>query len=237
VDATQAALARLKRVLLGLAAELPGTLVVQHVDRALYIIRAQQSIASQEFMAASVSLLAASEAAVNGRPAALVPDVLKDIESAKAAVDKGNAEEAVKTLQTVIEKATTHPAAGVVNKALASVRGGEEALFRQAWPVVVAELTELDNRLAELSKSVAPPTTPTTTGAETKKGATAAPPAGEAATPAPATPAPASSAQEQPTPATPPSGAREATPQTVAPPPAAEAPPAAPPASSGRQRR
>jgi nitroreductase len=201
-------------------------------------------------MAASLALLAASDAAISGRPAALVPDVLKDLEAGKTAVDKGNAEEAIKSLQAATDKAVAHPAAGLLNRAMAAARGAEEALYRQAWPVVVAELTEIDDRLAELSKSVAPPSTTTETtkpAAEAAPGGQAAPSTGEAGQGAapPATPAPEAGAQTPPA-ATPAAGgeaapARGQTERTKSAPPARaprasqpqqQAPPAQPPAGS-----
>ncbi|MEI6499475.1 MAG: hypothetical protein WCP21_00450, partial [Armatimonadota bacterium] len=92
------ALRPLKRALTAMAAELPGTLIAQHIDRATYLIRNQQAIGSRELTTASPELSAASDASVNGRPAAVVPDVLGDIKSAKAAVGKGDAAAALQAL-------------------------------------------------------------------------------------------------------------------------------------------
>lgn len=202
-ESMTAALRPLRRVVSGLAADLPGSQIAQHLDRASYLLRNQQAIGSKEFAGASLELLAASDAAVNGRPAATVPDVLKDIEGAKAAADKASPAEALQSVQAALNAIAAHPLAGLLNRAQASVRGAQDALDRQAWPVVAAELSELDGLLTELSKTVAPQATP----AATEKPASAAPaeqtPAATGA--APAVPAPVATSalpQAAPTPAT-----------------------------------
>lgn len=188
--ATTAGLQRLRRVLQALAAELPGSVIAQHADRAIHQIQSQQAVGSTEFVGASQSILAASAAAVKGRPAELVPDVLKDLESAKASVDRGGAAEALQTLEAVVQRATAHPTALAIAKAQAAARGADEAVYRQAWPVVVAELTEINNLLTEISKTVSPAAATATQPATTTgtAGTAPAPSAGQpAATTPPAT--------------------------------------------------
>lgn len=159
-ESLAAALRPLKRVLTAMAAELPGTLIAQHVDRASYLIRNQQAIGSRELTVASPELSAASDASINGRPAAVVPDVLNDIKSAKAAVGKGDAAGALQALQSALAGIGKDTLAGTMARALASIRGAEDTLGRFAWPVVSAELGELDSILTELSKTIAPQTLP-----------------------------------------------------------------------------
>lgn len=228
-ESMTAALRPLKRVLSAMAAELPGTLIAQHIDRAVYLIRNQQAVGSRELTAASPELSAASEASSNGRPAAAAVDVLNDLKSAKAAVGRGDAAEALKALQSALADLGKDAMVGTMVRALASIRGAEEALGRFAWPVVSAELGELDNLLSELSKTVAPPAAPvakpTTTGAAPATGtATSAVP--EAATSAaPGAVAPAV-----------PSAAPAATPPATQPAAPTTAPPAMPPAAPAAQR-
>jgi hypothetical protein len=190
VESMTPALAVLRRVTADLAGDLPGTQIAQHLDRAVYLIRNQQAAGSKEYAAASLELLAASEAAVNGRPAAAVPEVLKDIQAAKAAADRGAPGEALQSAQTALTAIASHPLASLLNQVQAAVRGAQDALDRQAWPVVTAELAELDNRLTELSKIVAPQAA----AEESKATEKAAPEA-----PATAAPAPAAAAPTQPT--------------------------------------
>lgn len=160
------ALAPLKRVLAAMAAETPGRLIAQHLDRAAYIIRNQQAVGSRELTAASTELSAASEASVNSRPAGVVPDVLGDLKSAKAAVGKGDAAAALQALQSALESIGTDAVAGTLDDALASARAAESAAARKAWSVAAAELAWLDALLGELSKTLSPQTA---TAATTEK--------------------------------------------------------------------
>jgi hypothetical protein len=224
-EAMGTALGRLKRVLAALAAELPAAVIIQHADRAQYYVQTQQAVGSREFVNASLALLSASDAALKGRPASLVPEVLKDIEAAKSAADKGSAEDALRALGDVITKASGHPSLAQVRRMAAAVRGAEEALFRQAWPVIGAELTELEERLDELSKGLMPAAeavTATTTAPASANGQPAATtPAPTTATPAaPATPTTpvAPAAPAAPAPATSATPAAPAAPAPVAPP-------------------
>lgn len=153
---TEAALSRMERATQAISAELPAAVIAQHVDRALTYMRQQEAAASTDFVVASLSLLAASEAAVNGRPPDLVPDVLNELDAAKASLDSGNAAEARKNLATVLEKTTGHPSVVAMTRTRLALAGAREALMRQAWRVVDAELTEVEGRLKEVMASVTP---------------------------------------------------------------------------------
>lgn len=205
-----AALRPLRRVINAMAAELPAVLIAQRVDRAIYLIHSQQANGSKELTAAAPELLAASDLAVNGRPAAIVPDVLKEIEAARTAVGKGSAADALQTLQSVLDRLEADSMIGVLERAQAAVTGAQQAQARTAWPVVAAELEELDNILSGLSKTIAPESTEKTGAKPPAAAATSAVP-GAATSALPATSA-------VPTPA-----ATEAAPAT-APAPAATAP-------------
>ncbi|MHB8994967.1 MAG: hypothetical protein ACYC63_06945 [Armatimonadota bacterium] len=252
-DAKQAAEARstesmgpalriLQRVTSNLASDLPAARIAQHLDRAVYLIRNQQAIGSKEYAGASLELLAASEAAVNGRPAVAVPDVLKDIQAAKAAADRGIPAEALQSAQAALTAIASHPLGSLLNRAQAAVRGAQAALDRQAWPVVTAELAELDGVLSELSKIVEPQTAADEAKAAAQKAApadaSAAAPVAPAVAPAvpPSTPpaqpaAPANGAQA-------PAGAPAAAPVAPAPAPAQQgAAPAPQPAAPAAPQR
>lgn len=176
--ATTSALRRLKRVLQSLDADLPGRAIVRHVDRAVYQIRSQQAIGSREFPSATQELLMATDAGVNGRPAELVPDALKEIETARGATSRGDGAAALQTLEAILQKPI--PGGSTMDKAQAAVRGAEEALYREAWPVVAAELAEIGNLLKSFAQTVAPEQA-APAAAETARpdagGATATPPA------------------------------------------------------------
>lgn len=212
---TEAALSRMERAALVVSAELPAAVVGQHVDRALTHIRQQEAAGSTDFVAASLSLLAASEAAVNGRPAELVPDVLNELDAAKASLDTGNTAEARKNLATVLEKVTGHPSVVTMSRTRLALAGAREALLRQAWPVVEAELEEVEGRLEGILGSAAQETKPAATTDEQP-----APKAAEGAAAAPATPGPSKAPASE----TAPRSAPAETGATAAPSPAPTAP-------------
>lgn len=222
------ALGRLDRVVLALSAEIPAAVIGQHVDRALYVMDQQEAQASREFMVASLSLLAASEAAVNGRPPALVPDVLKDLEAAKSSLDAGNAPEARKALAVVVQAVTTHPSVLVLSRARLAIAGAREALARQAWPVVEAELKELEGRLKEVGSDILPP--PAKPAADLKQPAATTPETPAAIKPA-AEPSAAPAATPAATPSAPAASSTAAPSATPSAPPAATPAPATPPAT------
>lgn len=220
--ALNTAIKPLRRVVNAMAGELPANLIAQRIDRAIYLIRNQQAMGSKELTPAAPELLAASDAAVNGRPAALVPDVLRDIETARTTVGRGGAAEALQTLQGVLDRLENDSMIQVLARAQDAVQGAMNAQARTAWPVVTAELAELDNILTDLSKTVAPQTV------EKSPEKPAAQPAAEQV-PQPA----ATSALPNATPS-----AAPATPATTQPAPAATAPaPATQPALPATQQR
>ncbi|MEN6401234.1 MAG: hypothetical protein ABFD94_04765 [Armatimonadia bacterium] len=199
--ATKSALDQLKRVLQSLDADLPGRAIVRNVDRAVYQIRTQQSIGSKEFPGATQELLMASDAGVSGRPAELVPDVLKEIETARASTARGDGASALQTLNAVLQKPI--PGGATLDNAQAAARGAEDSLQRLAWPVVAAELTEIGNLLKSFALVVAPekaaPAATEETPAATSS--TTTPPAATPTQPVTPTQQPAATTQPMPQPA------------------------------------
>jgi hypothetical protein len=214
-EVAAAALKRLKRALESLAFELPGAIIARGADRALYDVQSQRAIGSKDFVDATLEIESAIGARATSGPAALVPDVLNDLEAAKKAVVAGNADDAIRLLGAIIERAMDLPAAAALSNALAAVRGAEEALQRQAWPVVAAELEEIDIQLAQVGKVVRPAVT-TETQPETQTQPSAQP---------------SPSTQPSPTPTPSPSPAVTQPPATSAPS-ATTQPPATPPPAS-----
>jgi len=225
-QAAAVALARLRRALQRLAAELPASLIVQHADRAMYLIKAATGVGSKDFSDASLEIVAAYDAANHGRPAELVPAVTNDLEGALKALKKGDADGTLKTLNDVIGKALDSAALKVLAQAQTEAQGAENALNRGAWTVVAAELAELEGLLSQIvtapaaaQKAEAKPTTPAT------------PPANQGATPPAQGAAPAGQEAPATTPQAP--AAQPGQPATGAPAPAAAATktPAGPPAA------
>jgi len=203
-EACQVAVQRLRRVLQSLAAELPAALIAQYADRALYEVKAQQAIGSKQFVNASLELAAASNIKSNGRPQELVPAVEADLDNARKALEKNDGNAAIQALEGMLKRALDHGSLHTVVNAQAAARGAEEALARQAWPVVSAELAELDTQLGQIvATPSATSTTPTTTPSTSE--ATGA--AGGPASPTPPTTTPAAGATTPPAAAAPPAAA------------------------------
>ncbi len=186
-DDSAVALQRLERMLEGVMAELPATEMELNLERALYALK--QETGADAITHASGALLAAVNVSVKATLPTLVPPVVKDIETAKAQVDKGDTQGAMKAIADLIGKVSEQSSVRSVSWALAGVRGAEEALQRRAWPVIVAELQQVDGLFAELVKASQPaPAAAEATSQE--QGAAATPPAAEGAGEATSTSAP-----------------------------------------------
>ena len=197
-------LARLRRVLQGIAAELPAAQIAQHADRAMYSIKATMAVASKDFSEGTLELAAAYDAANHGRPAELVPAVTSDLEGALKTLKKGDPEAALKALNDVIGKTLENAALKVLAQAQVEALGAETALNREAWTVVAAELSQLESLLSQIVVAQPTPakteTTAPATGTTAPATGTAAPAEGAAPAtqPAPtATTAPAPAAMGQ----------------------------------------
>jgi len=213
-EATLGVLKRMNRMGRGLLAELPGQRIALRVERALMELKGDEPNGA----AASEAILSALDASLNAREAALVPDVVKDLEAAKAAVTT-DAKAATETLLAVLGKCGSDDAAAWAYYLVEGLDGAFQAVQRRAWPVAAAELEQVEELLSKLDRAVsgaqqepeagaaeASGGTPPTTGAQ-PEGAPTTAPAGQA----PGQPAAgAAGAQPQgavPPGATPPAGA------------------------------
>jgi len=165
-ESAAAGLARLDHIVLSMQAEVPAAVISQQVERAVAAITVAHRPAD-----ASAALLVAYDEGVReakaNATAHLVPEVLKDIERAKTYTDAGRSQEALAVLNLVLEKASQEPTAQMLEKVREGIAGAKDALGRQAWPVVQAELLELDRMLAEVASRVQPePVAPPTVEAE-----------------------------------------------------------------------
>jgi len=192
-----AAVAQLRRVLQGIAAELPASLIVQHADRALYLIKATVAVGSTQFADASLELVASYDAANHGRPAELVPAVTGELENAIKTLKRGDTDATIKALNDVVTKALDNAALKALAQAQVEAQSAEAALGRGAWPVVGAELAQLESLLSQIVLAPSPTekteAAPTTTGGTDPAAGTTPPPAtgaapeGQPATQPPAT--------------------------------------------------
>jgi len=189
---TAAVLQRLERVLNAIMAELPAAEMQLDLERALYALK--QETGADAITHASGALLLAVNVGTKATLPTLVPTVVKDIESAKAKVDKKDTQGAQKAIGDLVGKVSVHTSIKCVSNALAGVRGAQEALSRQAWPVVLAELQQVDTLFGELvqvsqpaAAAVNPPAeqpAAPTTGTEAAPSAAPSTTEGAAATPA-----------------------------------------------------
>ncbi len=193
VAQTGAALERLVPALISLRATLPAARVAAAVERAAAALNSYQvedavKIASRDLMQAKDICISA--------PATLSPNVLKDLESAKAQVDKQDVTGANATLLAILKTLASDESVRSAAQALAAGRGAQEALGQEAWVVVLAQLDYLDGLLAGLAQKVEGARTAiageqpaaTAGAASPPQAPAAAPPTTEAQTPAPSTP-------------------------------------------------
>ncbi len=157
---TTAALARLGPALASLRSQIPAAVITQHLERARVAI--SSASAEEAVNLASAYLLGAVETAMRA-PARLVPDVMKDIERAKAQVDKKNLAKGATQILAILERLTNHESIGLVERTIGAARGTQDALAREAWSVVAAELDQLDSLLAQLQRQIEGEVTPVAT--------------------------------------------------------------------------
>lgn len=185
-EAALGLLKRMNRAARGLLAELPGQRIALRVERALMELKGDEP----DGAAASEAILSALDAALNAREAALVPDVVKDLEAAKRAVTS-DAKAATEMLLVVLGKCGSDDAAAWAYYLVEGLDGAFQAVQRKAWPVAAAELEQVEELLGKLDRAVsgaqqepeaggtqAPGETPTT-GSQ-PEGAPATAPAGRA---------------------------------------------------------
>jgi len=155
-EKTTAALGRLAATLRTLRTEIPAAVIAQHLERALIAI--SNLPARQAVSAASSSLLAAIDTAMQA-PAPLVPEVVDSIESAKGKVDGEQLQKAAEQVLEILADLWDDATVELLDTASGSVRGAQDALRREAWPVLVAELDQLEAILDELQEKIGEETT------------------------------------------------------------------------------
>jgi len=155
-EKTTAALGRLVATLRALRAEIPAAVIAQHLERALIAI--SNLPAQQAVSAASSSLLAAIDTAMQA-PAPLVPEVVDSIERAKGKVDDEQLQPAAEQVLEILAELRDDATVKLLDTASGSVRGAQDALQRAAWPVLIAELDQLEAMLSQLQEKIGEETT------------------------------------------------------------------------------
>ena len=155
-EKTAAALGRLVATVRTLRAEIPAAVIAQHLERALIAI--SNLPAQQAVSAASSSLLAAIDTAMQA-PAPLVPEVVDSIERAKGKVDDEQLQKAAEQVLEILADLQEGTTVELLDTASGSVRGAQDALQRAAWPVLIAELDQLEAMLSHLQEKIGEETT------------------------------------------------------------------------------
>jgi len=155
-EKTTAALGRLGPTLTALRAEVPAAVMAQHLERALAAISSLP--ASEAVSAASSSLLAVIDTAMQA-PTSLVPEVVDAVERAKGKVDDEQLQQAAEEILGVLAELQDDATGKLLDSASESVRGAQDALRREAWPVLIAELDQLEAMLSQLQEKIGEETT------------------------------------------------------------------------------
>lgn len=168
---------RLIPALVSLRANLPAARMAQSLERALQVMESYQPQEAQN--AASRNLLLATDIAMKA-PATLVPTVLRDLESAKAQVDRGELAAAKSALLDILKRVAAEESLSTLDHLLAAARLTQSALDLGAIPVVQAQLDYMDQLLTGLQQKVDGALTPLTPAPATGEAA-ATPATGTAA--------------------------------------------------------
>lgn len=145
-----ALITRMTRVSRCLLAELPGQQVAVRVERALSALSGDTPDAAM----ASQAILAAINVCVGSKDAALVPNVVKDLEAAKGALSS-DISAARDRLFSVLEQCANDNAARWAYYMVKGLESAFEAVQREAWPVASAELEQVGELISKLRAAAA----------------------------------------------------------------------------------
>ncbi len=92
-------------------------------------------------------------------PASLVPKVVDRIEQAKAKVDDEQLQQAAEQIVEILADLRDDATVQLLDSASESVRGAQDARRREAWPVLMAELDQLEAILSQVQEKIGEETT------------------------------------------------------------------------------
>jgi hypothetical protein len=197
-EEAERSVARLVRALAALVASAPASRIQQHLERA------EVRLTAGDMAGATDDVLAAAGEAFDPTAPALVPDVLEKLEEAAGALAEGNANEAADLLAEVMAKVETDPTAEDLATAHLTAIEAANSLDRKAWPVLMAQATQISNLLRAVEKRATPEPRAEAEAAEAE-----VPQTEEKSAPAPAGP-PSETRTPEPAPETPSEGAASA---------------------------
>jgi hypothetical protein len=154
-------LRRLQSTIISMMAETPAGMMVRQLERARLALALEQPSA-EDLSQASKALMGALNSGLDIEPPELVPPVLTRLEAAKKKLDEGDAGAARQLIIEAQEQASGHQLHLILRKALAAVKGAEEALNRDAPQVVKAEVAELAAMLDKVTSIAVVKTVDTT---------------------------------------------------------------------------
>lgn len=145
-------LSRLRGLARALYSDLPATQIITHTERALLNLQ----LTEPNLDNAAAELTAAYNVASDPKLPKLRPSGVDALlqTNAKAQVTAGRAEAAIQVLGSVLDKCADHWSLQMLDRVLAGVDAAASAVDREAWPVVEAELMEVNRELTELAEQV-----------------------------------------------------------------------------------
>jgi hypothetical protein len=149
-DETLAALDRLDTLIAAVSGDLPASQIIVHCERALAYL-------SQDALdEAGAEMALAYRAADATRFATLVPEgVISLIQTnARSQISAGRRPEASELILTILRKCADHASLARMQRIDDAIAGARDAVQREAWPVVEAELFEAHRELTDLAESV-----------------------------------------------------------------------------------
>jgi hypothetical protein len=165
-------LVRANRMARAILAELPAQQVAVQIERALAADAAQPA----DTATASAAIGAAIDLLTKTPDQALAPDVLQRLQAVKDRVvsDPLNAAE---ELQALLAQCASDKAANWAYQITLSLSGATEAVGREAWPVVTAEIEQAEALLAKIGDAATGTPAPAAGTAPAAPKAPAVPPA------------------------------------------------------------
>ncbi len=145
-------LRRLDQLVGVLISDLPASKIVMHCERALTHLQADEP----DLEGASAELTLAYDIAHDPKLPRLRPagvDALIQT-NAKSQINAGRPDEAVEVIQTALEKAGGHWSLDLLDRVRDGIVAAEDAVRREAWPVVQVELVEVEGNLNKLAEEV-----------------------------------------------------------------------------------
>lgn len=146
---TRAALERMENLVRAVTADLPASQVVVHAERALAYL-------SQNLLNEAGAELAVAYDVVHNAHARLRPPQVETMIQSRARdhISAGRVQDAAQVVRAIIERASGHESLQRMRRVAQGLEGAMDALEREAWPVVEAELVEMHREVSALDEAI-----------------------------------------------------------------------------------